>query len=679
MTSVRLLTGWGLVSCLVGSSCNIAEPPETGSEQHGGAVVGDGEAPADGDLSAGSAAADAGATSGGDAASDGGVVAAISDDTVSALTDAGSGIGAPEADASFAAPLPPLNDDCAGAIELTFVGGHATASGSTRVATNSNQPADETPGCSPTGKAVGRDVVYSYTLTAPSDVEVVLTPLNSPGFRAVVLVRKSGACASPAFFDQIVCAASAQAGATVTTQLVAQQPGTYFVWVDGDSATSGDFALDLTLHSPTPTASNDTCATAQTITFGDACSQTVSRSGSTFGSANDLLDTCQPFSGPDVVYRLVTSRAGRFTATVTPTDGGSLRPYLYVRDTASCTKNDGGGSLGCINAAALGEPATLVVSNLPAGTNYLVVDGTSVSSGWFDLKLTLDSLPKPPTNETCGTAQALTLVNNHATAEGSTAAARDDSSASCFAAAADVGADVSYRFTTPHVDGGFFNVRAMAISRNADELWPLVTLDSACTADAGRLACAGAAGSPHTAVALALNRPASTQHFVTVDSASLEHSKGPFTLQVDVAPVPARNETCSDAIALPPNVSMSGTTLGARGDVDNVDGGLWYSGSGCSPGFGVGADVAYRYTAVASGVATVMVRPQRGFDVGVAVLSTCAPGACMVSRDFGIASSPETVTFNAVAGHSYFIVIDSSSGSPDSAAGRGGFTVSVNQ
>jgi len=85
------------------------------------------------------------------------------------------------------------------------------------------------------------DVVYTFTLTAASDVSIVVTP--ETGFDAVLYVRGSMGMACDVAGGEIDCA---DGFTTDTLALTALPPGTYYIVVDGYSGDTGAYTLSLT-------------------------------------------------------------------------------------------------------------------------------------------------------------------------------------------------------------------------------------------------------------------------------------------------------------------------------------------------------------------------------------------------------------------------------------------------
>jgi hypothetical protein len=148
---------------------------------------------------------------------------------------------------------------------------------------------------------------------------------------------------------------------------------------------------------------------------------------------------------------------------------------------------------------------------------------------------------------------------------------------------------------------------------------------------------------------------------------------------VDVAGAAAANDTCAGAIALTSNTSVAGTTLGAANDYTSTN---TYTGGACTASF-PGSELVYTYTSTTAGQVTVVVRPQRGFDVGLAVTSACAAGSCIATSELNNNGDQETITFTATASTTYFIFVDSftnpAGGNSSNPRSPGGFILSVAQ
>lgn len=105
-------------------------------------------------------------------------------------------------------------------------------------------------------------------------------------------------------------------------------------------------------------------------------------------------------------------------------------------------------------------------------------------------------------------------------------------------------------------------------------------------------------------------------------------------------------------------------------------------GEACSagnPSLGsLSKDQVWGYKAPASGVVTVEVEPLGAWDVQVSVRSSCLRSDCAAGVDAGGPGDPESLTFNAVAGKVYAIVVDGAEdGTVDGGAKEGPYLLSV--
>lgn len=598
------------------------------------------------------------------------------------------------------ATVPPANDTCAQPQALTFAGNVATASGNTTAATNDNLAADPNPTCSSTAKATGRDLVYSYTLASAQDVVINVT--GTAGFQPAAYVRTT--CAGTATTDQLACTGNSTS-TPANIAIVNQPAGTYFVWVDSMNDSVGPFTLTVTTTNPNPVPLNDLCSAPAPLFPDGGTAGFVT--GTLIGSTHQYTATCSPTStpsGPDVVYAFSTATTQKLTVTANVNaplnDGGMLRPNLYVRPAGSCLSDAGignafdGGALlelpGCASALGYPEPGKLVVSSLPAGNYLLFVDtyeNRNSSVGPFSLTSTLGALDPVPTNDTCAAAQTITLVNGRAVVEGTTVgAANDYVGTSCSVAGSGAGSsDLVYSFTTPAtggVDGGIF-ARLSVQTLNQSEYQPAIYVRSACADDAGvQVGCSAmSTGIRHYATTFVQGLAPNTQYFAWVDSNSSTTSRsGPFKMSVELTPGQP-NDTCAGAIPVTANTSIVGSTTGAINDYTSTN---MYSGNTLCGNTLSGPEVVYSYTAATTGPVVVRVLPERTTDLGLAVVqNACAPMNCVDTEENNFNGDPETVSFAATAGTTYFIFVDSFSnsagGNTSNPSGQGGFILSVQQ
>lgn len=558
------------------------------------------------------------------------------------------------------------NDTCGTALALTWDGGLATATGDTTWANNDNGATAPSPTCSPSAKSTP-DVVYSYVLAQAQDVRVAVTPLGAAGsYDPVVYVRR--ACADEQPSNEVGCMNAAAGQGELA--LVNQPAGTYFVWVDGALGGVGRFRLDVQRTAPTPSPTNDTCASPQPLSFVQGRAQV---SGTTLQAANDntSLDVSPSCSagarqnGRDVVYRLDVTATADLTLDVSPVAGSLLRPVLVVR--RACAPTIFTDELLCLERAG---SATATLPRLAPGTYFVWVDGTAGTSGAFTLTATLGPPTSPPPNDACSSPRALTFVNDVATASQDTTYATNVNDPLGLAPTCGTnrfpqrrGRDLVYSVQlTQRQD---LDVRVAAGPGSA--LRPVVALQlpGACASfsTGDELGCGAAVGGDS---ALFLpNLPAGTYPLV-VDSDSDE--VGPYTLTVRRLPAtpPPANDACSAPQAVTIGAApVIGSTLGATDTYQD----LVYA-SACRTAPYTGRDVVYSVTPSASGSYVLTVTPQGGFDPAVLQLGgSCAAASCVRAVDSAGPAGAELVTFSGVAGQPVYFVVDSASSAGAGASG----------
>jgi hypothetical protein len=560
--------------------------------------------------------------------------------------------------------LPPVNDTCAAPEVLTVVPGTPTTfTANTTPATDAESgTCVTTPG--------SKEVVYEITTTAAHDI--VVTAVVAWDVNPALYLR-SGTCTGGA---EVQCVDATYWGGPETLAAYNQPAGVYYLVVEtvwsASGASSGPSDVTVNLNPPTILPTHTTCLSAQALTLP------ASVSSSTSLVSNDYVvaDGCgsSAATGPDLVYSFTTATPGTLVARLTPKTPG-YRPTLSVRSLAECTNSTTAVTQGCLTAAYVDHPVDLIISQLAAGTWYLVVDGHTNTHGAFDLTVEHFVLP-PLTNDACASAEALTLDGaGNALVEGSTLGLTSTVTTSCGSSSA-ANADAVYKFTAPALPGGATALQAKVIATglNADELHPSLSVrtDCATTTTAGQEFCSSSTVAPFVASGIFAPTPG-TEYFAVVDATGTSHTAGSFSLEVNVAPVPHPNDSCAAPATLPANTSVPGTTLGATDDMN----GWWYTG--CTGGSLGGQDVVFAYTASVTGPVKAYVRPQRDFDLALGVLSACAPASCLAFDDQAGVGRPASVTFNASAGATYYLVVDHWDSATFSHSWAGGFIISVTE
>jgi len=471
---------------------------------------------------------------------------------------------------------------------------------------------DPSPTCNFQASQTGKDVVFSYTLTVASDVDITAT---SAGNAPVIYVRKPGQCTSTSAANELGCNDSFGAAPTRLT-LYGQQPGTYFLWVDSDFQSSGPFSLSVQLTPSQPSPMNDSCATPQLLTFNatNLATATGDTSGANNSNApNDPSPSCSVGarqSGLDVAYQFTTAALQDVVISVARSGTMStLAPVIYLRPQTQCAS-------GAVVKQLCATGATFVnnrLLRLPAGTYVLWVDSNSQAQrGAFDLSVQLEPPTMAPVNETCSTATTLTpfdpttspVISLTATNE----VATNDNSAGppqCSAGARTSGRDVYYAYTLP---AGTHQVSFAAAALGVDST----------TATGGSFALTGRIGAPP-------------------------------------------NDTCATARTLLLSTATADNAIIDTTRLSTADYTSPAYGPSCSQYTEAGKDLVYAftYTGTVAKSVTATVTPDGDFDVGLLRLEgICAPSACVALDDSGASGQEETLTWVAQPNTTYWLVVD---------------------
>lgn len=476
---------------------------------------------------------------------------------------------------TFACDL--LNDTCASARTILPMG--------TGLFTMLADPAqaldDTTLGCG----SGGPELVYTFTTTSTQSLTVTSTPtLGSPTRPALAL---RAACTGSA----TACDAPTSGAAAIS---VASLPaGTWFLFVEAASGTTGPVILSVQLQSPPTTAANDTCAAALTL---GANATSVTHSvvlGNTVVGTNESTTepTCSATarSGPDLWYRLTLGARANLNATVRPLTGSTLHPVISLQSACAA-----GTELAC-RAGSTSASLTLQQANVMPGTYFLGVDSADATQGEFQLEVDVTPVVD---NDACSAPTALTFTSGAATATGDTSFATNgnamgDVTPGCSSSARSTGRDLVYSYTLAQAQDVTVRVTPTGASPSYE---PVLSVRAAnCTdgAASGEKGCASPVAS--TPATLSLVNQAAGTYFVWVDSG--RDTAGPFQLEVTLAP--ATPPPANDACAMPQQLSFtnqvasfSGSTLQAANDNYPAD-----VTPTCSPSAKqFGRDVVFQFT-----------------------------------------------------------------------------------
>lgn len=440
-----------------------------------------------------------------------------------------------------------LPDSCATARKLDL------STGKTVVTADTSRANDDTRlSCALSGTK-SNDLVWALEITERRRVVATVTPAVGGALRPVIALRTQCSSIDPS--TNLDCAYPTTTGSSARLTLDAVDPGTYYLWVEGEDANTGAFTLDVQLDVP---PADESCAQPRIIPISGNNSEEIL--GDTRSLKDDAAGLCGGAAAPDAVYAVQLSTARRLRLEVTGISKG-FQPVLYAR--TACDATTASAQVGCVAATA--GSATLDIPRVEAGTLFLFVDGNSAANGGsYRLRITpFDPVP-PPTNDACAMAKpipmpvmALGTVNE----QGDTSSANQDA-LGCNAS----GPDLVYQFTLPVARQVLARVTPLAGSslRPAVYLRPAMKCQSEAASD--QVACQISASPGGSATTVVPNLAAGVW-YLWVDG--VQGSGGPFDLRLELAeppPVPP-NDVCVAAVPLSLAsgvINAQGTTLGAN-------------------------------------------------------------------------------------------------------------------
>ena len=446
------------------------------------------------------------------------------------------------------------------------------------------------------------------------------TPTTSDLQPAIGLIN---ACGATGMMNQRGC----DTGLPATFVARGVPAGTYYLVVDGASAQTGAFTVDVTLAAPTPLPTNDTCSTP-TILVPNT-SQMVDANA----AAGDYTYSCASPSGGDVVYEFTTTMPQKVTLTVTGTGGADSVVSLRGAPCDMATNE-----VGCVDDT-ISAPEVLTANNIPAGTYYVLVAAYSPSAGQFGVELALDAAVLPPANDTCTAPE--TLVPNVSQSIDLGAATPDYTFSCSFSS----GGDAVYQFTTTQAQ------RVVVTATGVGSADAVLALRSAPCDTSTDLACANNTSSG--AEVLTRNNLAAGTYYVLLASNGTDTQFG-IALTLEPPRPPPTNETC----ATPALVTLTGGT--ATANVDLTDAVADLPSDLCSTSSD-GADVVYEVSVPAGMTLTVVGTPVgNALDpVLFARSPVCAMTTSEVCIDAGGGGTAETLVVPNTTGaaKTVFVVV----------------------
>ncbi len=427
-------------------------------------------------------------------------------------------------------PVPaPTNDTCETAEALTVSG--PGPSGALSVQGDTSRAKNDAIGCDGTGP----DLLYALELAQPQRLRVLVTPLSGSRLQPVLYLRRAVKCQSNVPRDQLACATAGQPGFPTQLDVPRLETGTWYLFVDGRSGTSGAFDLTLELSEPPTPPVNDGCATSTPLMVAQG--PVFLANETTAGASVNALTCSAPDFSPDVAYSFTLPSRQSLSIDARALTGSRLWPIVSVKHAGTCTQTAYLPSQQCLYPdPQVPERAATIIPVLEPGPYVLWVSGDVATQGAFSLRLSPGQPLAPPANDGCSGSLSMSLSLG-AVVSGDTRGASSTTDGRCglpLGANGEYGNDVAYTFQVTTARPSV--LITVTPDRLAGELMrPVIYVrggpasGNTCTASGPTLGCQAAAdyGSP---VTLQLSGVQPGTYTLWVDGAG--QSSGEYSLSI---------------------------------------------------------------------------------------------------------------------------------------------------
>lgn len=453
----------------------------------------------------------------------------------------------------------------------------------------------------------GREFVYSFTAPAEGTATVSLTDIESGvDLDIFVLDATSGECDPASCLDF---------GGTTTTFDV-RTGHTYYLSVDGYFGAEGSYTIDLSCDL------EDRCSPADELT----CGETVSWNNDGTGSTNSVFGygcstTCGSWteSGPEYAYSFVAPVDGEYSATLS---GLTEDLDVFVLDGSEGDVCNPDACVTCNNLSAswTGTAGT---------TYYVVVDGFDGAVSDYDLSISCPELDVciPADDVSCGSFVLGSTLDEDATDY------IDNYSCSTWT---ENGPEMAYSFSPRLTSDVTASIHSLTSDQDLD-VFIVEDVDGVCDPDE----CIDSGG-----VSATFHAIEGQTYYVIVDG--FFGDAGDFSLEMEC------DFGCAPRLALGCGDMEIGNN-GGDGSTDRID---TYSCGGWDES---GPEYAYSFEASSGGNVTATISDMSA-DLDIFVIED-AGGDCL--QESCLTFGDDEVTFDAVAGRTYYLVVDGFMGATD--------------
>ncbi|MBB6329354.1 hypothetical protein HNP24_000304 [Chryseobacterium sediminis] len=544
--------------------------------------------------------------------------------------------------------VPPANDNCSGAVNLTVnpsLTCTATTPGNTLGATESMAAGT----CSGTPND---DVWYKFTATAASHV-VALSNVTSTGTTTGITDMYfqvlSGSCGT---MTSMLCS---DPDTNIVTGLTPGQ--TYYIRVYTYSSTvTANASFNICVSTPPPPPANDDCANAVAITINPDMSCASITAGTTLGgtSSGVALGSCSGTADDDVWYKFTATSTGHtFQLKNIVSVGNASTTSLYAQVFSGAC-----GAL--VSTTCISSNTNFTnLTGLTAGQTYYVRvytydanSGASFYANSFDI--CMGTLPAAPANDECSAAVSLSVSQTLTCAtpvSGTTLSATNSGLAvsPCTGTADD---DVWYKFTATGTDHVVLlsNVTASGTSTSTSVYTQVFS--GAC-GTLTSIKCGTAVNTPLTGLT-----PGQT-YYVRVYNSNTNGSTlyaNNFNICIGTPPPPPANDDCANAASL----SVSGTNAflnPVNGSTVSATQSSGVTAPTCSAS-GINDDVWYSFTATGATHLVHVLYTDNATSTQV-YSGTCGALTAMTCFD-GAYGNSSVLLQNLVVGQTYYVRVYSS-------------------
>jgi Secretion system C-terminal sorting domain len=525
---------------------------------------------------------------------------------------------------------PPVNDECAGSINLV-----SNTTGNTTAGTTITLATQSLPTCvSFTNSATANDVWYSFTAVNASEI---VTVAGASGYDAAFDIY-TGSCGSLSTVSGS-CTNSVGVNGTETYTLSATIGQIYTVRVFGMNGSTGTFTINV--RHPL----NDLCSQATTLNCGDVLTGTTSgatNTGDPTGTCSSITNSnagvWYTFTGPSVTSSVVISLCGSATShnvRIYTGSCGSTTCVTTTNSTASCTN---------------GNTQTFLAT---AGVTYYAFVAPSGSQGGFSISMTCT--PQTVTYDICQGAISVSCGSSY---NGSTIGATTTGNpATCGTAVTTAG--------VWYVLAGNGNAVVADLCTGLSYDNKLSVYSGSC----GALACiAGNDDVCGLGATVTFNTTIGINYYIFVHG--FGGATGNFTLTLTCVTPPV-NDLCLNASLVPCNsTSISGTTILATTSTDYDNPHPWScfnqgTSFGQSSSTGPGVWYLLQDTVASSTSVTITQCPWSSgqFDGQLRLWSVPVNGDCTnlsmvcVAGNDDLCGFGSQITFTAQPGNQYFLMV----------------------